>query len=166
MISAMTKNGVIGRGDELVVNCKDDMKFFKDMTTNNIVIMGSTTHRSIGKKLPNRDNFIISSLESDDEDFYTGIEPPLYKMFTEERYANKDIYIIGGENMYRQFIGICHEVYLTIYDKTLFGETLEIPNFRYFPIDGLKKYYSTRKFVKKVGSYEEENSGTIYQYSI
>lgn len=165
MISAMTHNGVIGNGDDLVVNCKEDMQFFKESTTNNVVIMGGNTYRSIGRALPNRVNIVISRASIDNEAVfeYDDVTKALHKVLTDEELNDKDIYIIGGEQIYSQFIGICHEVYLTIYDNNLYVYS-PINDFKYFPVRLLYKLFPHREMIKKVGHYEDNNAGTIWRY--
>ena len=59
-IAAVAKNGVIGNGSELPWNIPEDMKFFRDSTRDQIVIMGRKTLDSLGKPLPKRENAVIT----------------------------------------------------------------------------------------------------------
>ena len=60
IIVAYAKNRVIGSNDKIPWNIPGEQKQFKELTTNNIVIMGRKTYESIGKALPNRINYVIS----------------------------------------------------------------------------------------------------------
>ena len=97
--------GFIGKDNNIPWKCKRDLKDFKEVTTDNIVIMGRKTFESIGSKpLPNRinivvsmnDDYVISQRETNtntDLYFCTSLQDAL--KLTEE-YPNKDVYIIGG----------------------------------------------------------------------
>lgn len=62
LVAAISENGVIGSNNSLPWKLKDDLAFFKKLTSNKIIIMGSNTFKSIGNKpLPNRKNVILSS---------------------------------------------------------------------------------------------------------
>lgn len=78
---------------------KGDMQWFKDITTDHIVIMGSTTWKSLGKPLPNRINVVISSQLQTGSNF-TYENPVDAINDLRERFARKDIYIIGGQALY------------------------------------------------------------------
>ena len=60
IIAAVSKNGVIGVDNKLPWNLPEDLKRFKELTTNNVVIMGRKTYESIGKPLPNRINIVVT----------------------------------------------------------------------------------------------------------
>ena len=59
LIVAHDKNKVIGNGLNIPWDIKGEQKLFKELTENNIVIMGRKTYESIGKKLPDRINIVI-----------------------------------------------------------------------------------------------------------
>ena len=105
-IVAISKNFAIGKDGKLPWHYSADLKFFKRTTIGNAVVMGSTTWRSIGKPLPERENVVLSrskdlvlpagvrQLSSVDEviDF-------------DERYRN-DVFIIGGAGVYASFSNV------------------------------------------------------------
>ena len=55
IIVAVSKNWVIGKNNDIPWKSKEDMKYFRKVTTGGIIIMGYKTFQSIGRKLPNRD---------------------------------------------------------------------------------------------------------------
>src|SRR3989338_1905532 len=59
-VVAMANNRVIGKDNKLPWHFSTDLKFFKQLTTGSTVIMGRKTYESIGKPLPNRENFVLS----------------------------------------------------------------------------------------------------------
>lgn len=69
LIVAKSKNNVIGKNGTIPWNIKGEQKQFKELTTNNTVIMGRKTFDSIGRPLPNRLNIIISNTHN-----YKGVD--------------------------------------------------------------------------------------------
>ncbi|MGL4907777.1 MAG: dihydrofolate reductase, partial [Bacteroidales bacterium] len=61
MIAAVAKNLAIGKNNELLWHLSEDLQHFKQITSGNTVIMGRKTFESIGKALPNRHNFVLST---------------------------------------------------------------------------------------------------------
>ena len=61
LIAAVNKQRVIGHANELLYDIPEDMAFFKEVTTDGIVIMGRNTYDSIGQPLKNRINFVVTS---------------------------------------------------------------------------------------------------------
>jgi dihydrofolate reductase len=94
-----------------------DMKWFKDRTTDNIVIMGSTTWRSLGKPLPNRINVVISSKLQVNATL-TFSDPTQAIKEAAERYRGKDIYIIGGQQLYDSVKELVDVFYVTEIDAS------------------------------------------------
>jgi len=102
-IVAIAKNFAIGKGGKLPWHYPADLKFFKETTTGNAIVMGANTYRSIGKPLPDRLNIVLSRNSS--------IEPVPEVMRLSERdeildlaqYLTRDIYIIGGAEVFKSF---------------------------------------------------------------
>ena len=102
-IIAISENYAIGRGGEMPWHYSADLKFFKQTTMGNTVVMGSTTWRSLGKKLPNRLNIVLSRSAE--------IEPQPGVVICRSReevlaitdYLKGDVYIIGGAKTYETF---------------------------------------------------------------
>jgi dihydrofolate reductase len=99
-IVAVERNQGIGfEGQMPWPHLKGDMKSFVSLTAGNIVVMGSATWRGLGKQLPNRINVVISStLQTDAHLTFT--DPVEAITDLQERYAGKDIFIIGGQKLY------------------------------------------------------------------
>lgn len=118
-IVAMSINGAIGKDNRLPWSCKEDMKRFKELTTNNVVIMGRKTHESINKVLPNRINIVVTSsitvVTSKSEDLH--FCPSISSALLLANSFNKKIFIIGGDTLYKQTIPLWDELYLTIINK-------------------------------------------------
>lgn len=115
MISAIGKNYEIGKDNKLIWRIPEDMKFFKNTTMGHVVIMGRKTYESLPGKLSGRKMIVVTSKEIDDD-----IET--IKDISEiiDRYSNSDeeVFVIGGESIYRQFIDYASNLYLTEIDET------------------------------------------------
>ena len=116
IIVATANNFAIGKDNNLLWHISEDLKYFKRVTAGHTVIMGRKTWESIGKPLPNRRNIVISrSLKADS---LTGAEvfPSLDSAITSSikpEEINKEVFIIGGGEIYRQALPIANRLYLT-----------------------------------------------------
>lgn len=110
-IVAVDNNWCIGKDNELLFHIKDDLKRFKALTTGNIVVMGRKTFESLPiKPLPNRINVVITS----NKDFVYPNVITLHDIKDVKKlFKNKKIFIIGGEQIYNQFLKHCDNIYVT-----------------------------------------------------
>jgi len=127
LICAISKNNVIGRENNLPWNIQEDLKRFKELTSNNIIVMGRKTYESIGRPLPNRRNIVLSNnsdLRIENVEVVNSSQEilDLYNKNMDE----KDLYIIGGTYIYELFLNNCEYLYLTYIDKEFEGDA-------YFP---------------------------------
>ena len=122
-IAAVDKNFGIGYKNKLLFKIPEDQKFFRETTMNSVVVMGRNTFESMGMNtLPKRNNIVITSrsdithMQYGDDLIIGSLENMRHviKYFENE----KDIYIIGGSKIYKQFIDECDALYLTQYAKT------------------------------------------------
>jgi dihydrofolate reductase len=115
-IVAVDKAGGIGKNNSMPwPTLREDLKFFKLITTNNIVIMGSNTWRSLPGKLSNRINVVISSTIQEESDYtYTNVDQAIFELSI--RYPDKDIVIIGGQQLYDATLHLVDRVFLTEID--------------------------------------------------
>jgi dihydrofolate reductase len=129
LIAAMSTNRIIGTNNTLPRDIPADLKRFRDLTRGHIVVMGRKTYESIGRLLPKRENHIISSalqlhdIHNTDPDtsarVFETIEERLYRY---EANNDKHIYIIGGGEIYRQFLEFADDIELTLIHTTLDGD--------------------------------------------
>ena len=113
LIAAVDKNWAIGRNNKLLVSIPDDMKFFRETTTGKVVVMGRKTLESFpGKKpLKNRVNIVLTS------DNGAVIVHDMDELHEElKKYDSQDIYVIGGESIYRQLLDECDVAHITKID--------------------------------------------------
>jgi dihydrofolate reductase len=121
MISAMAKDNVIGKENNLpwAGDLPADMSFFIKNTKGKPVIMGRKTFDSIGRPLPNRINILLTSnkyLEIDGVVVVNSIEEAL------KVASNHDeVMVIGGTNIYGQFMGLANKLYVTDIEHTVIG---------------------------------------------
>lgn len=154
IIACCDSNRVIGKDNNLLYSIHDDLKRFKKMTLNQIVIMGYNTFMSLPKQvrpLPDRFNIILSrsfnKYMSDDKHMICSYDD-CFK-YLQEHHNNKQIFVIGGSEIYHSFInfyftelfkGFCiSKIHLTqVLKKPAISEA-DKDNYIYFPyIDHLK----------------------------
>ncbi len=117
IIVAIGKNSEIGKGNKLLWHIPEDLKNFKEITTGKTVIMGRKTFESIGRPLPNRKNIVLSK-NGDKESFeQKGIElyQNLENLIADYKNSEEEIFIIGGEQIYREFMqkGLVRRLYIS-----------------------------------------------------
>lgn len=124
-IVCVDANWGIGYNNGLLFHLPEDMKFFKKQTTGNYVVMGRKTFESIGKPLENRRSIIITSKPLDMMNKYVALYPDRFHdmMFmTKEEFDTKilerqnefsNLYLIGGESMYKAYADQVDTYYIT-----------------------------------------------------
>lgn len=114
IIAAVAKNRAIGYKNNLLYRLPDDMKHFKALTSGHTVIMGRRTFDSLPKgALPNRRNIVLSrsTRSLPDCEVFATLDDALKTCKSDE-----EVFIIGGEGVYRQAIGLADRLYLTEID--------------------------------------------------
>lgn len=147
IIVAMDKNGLIGAGGKLPWHLPSDLRFFRDTTLGQIVVMGSKTYESIGRPLPNRINMVLSTK--------TGCTIDRALSLAE----GNDIFVIGGANVYEQFLPIADRLIITHIDAEFEGDTYfpSIDAFKFEKVDSRKGFDETAQlkfdicFYKRLG---------------
>lgn len=120
LIVAVDENWGIGNKNELLVRIPADMKFFRQETTGKVVVLGRKTLETFPQGLPlkNRTNIILSSNPSyqvKDAVVVHSVEELLEEL---KKYDEEDIYIIGGESVYKQMLPYCKVAHVTKIDHT------------------------------------------------
>ena len=116
-IVAADNNWGIGYQNRLLVSIPSDMKFFRQKTTGNVVVMGRKTLESFPNGLPlkNRVNIVLT------------------------KYPSEKIYVIGGESIYKMMLPYCDTVYVTKIDREFQADT-------YFPnLDQMEDWKMTEE---------------------
>lgn len=103
-------------------NIPREMDIFRIMTKGNPVIMGRRTHESIGKILPNRTNIVITR-NADYVSEGAIVCNDLESAVEAGNELSRNVFVIGGEEIYRQALPISDWVLLSILDKDYDGDT-------------------------------------------
>jgi len=123
-IVAMTRNRVIGYNNKIPWRLPGEQGWFKEVTMGHPILMGRKTFESIGKPLPGRRNLVVTRTGN-----FTGVDlirdlgafdPLPYEL------DGKEIFVIGGAEIYAGLLHRCNTLYLTIVKEEFVGNT-------YFP---------------------------------
>ena len=124
-IVAVDRNGAIGKGGKLPWHYSADMKFFKETTTGNAVVMGRNTWLTLKRPLPNRLNIILShQAEIEPQDSILVLRD-VESVLAMSRDLKTDLFVIGGAQVYSAFLPYIEkwmvtEVPLTVEDADTF----------------------------------------------
>lgn len=137
IIVAADSNWGIGNHNSLLVQIPRDQKMFREMTTGKVVVMGRKTLESLPQKQPlkNRTNIILTTdhtYKVKDAILVHSIDELLEEL---KKYKDEDIYIAGGESIYRQMLPYCNVAHVTKIDyayqaDTYFPNLDEMPEWR------------------------------------
>lgn len=118
LIVAVDNNWAIGNKNELLIRIPNDHKHFREETTGKVVVLGRKTLETFPQGLPlkNRTNIILSrdkNYKVKDAIVVHSVEELLEEL---KNYADEDIYIIGGDSVYRQMLPYCDVAHVTKID--------------------------------------------------
>lgn len=139
LIVAADKNWAIGKNNKMMWSIPADMRYFREKTTGHVVVMGRKTLESFpgGLPLKNRTNIVLTRDKK-----YRAVDAVIVHSQEEllERlkdYASEEIFVIGGESVYRQLLPYCDTAYVTKIDYAYEADT-------YFPnLDKLPEWQMT-----------------------
>jgi dihydrofolate reductase len=125
-IAAMSLNRVIGAGNRIPWHLPEDFRWFKRLTTGHVIVMGRRTFESIGKPLPNRTTLVLTRSAAPIPGVRTisdlrEIDP------ADPALAGREIFICGGAQLYQQALPLCSDLYLTLVQRVVEGDTLFPP---------------------------------------
>lgn len=128
LIVAVDNNWAIGNKNELLVRIPNDHKHFREETTGKVVVLGRKTLETFPQGLPlkNRTNIILSrdkNYHVKDAIVVHSVDELLEEL---KKYNDEDVYIIGGESIYRQMLPYCNVAHITKIDHEYEADT-------YFP---------------------------------
>ena len=112
-IVAISKNFAIGKDGKLPWHYSADLRFFKQTTTGNAIVMGWNTWKSIGKPLPNRMNIILSRRGKIDERADVILVPSKEGVLKLAEGFDGDTFIIGGSQTFETFSDDIEKWYVT-----------------------------------------------------
>ncbi len=148
LICAVSKNNVIGNKNKLPWNLSEDLKRFRKITNDNVIVMGRKTYDSIGRPLPNRENLVLSKnkkLKIDNVKVFSSPKEILDFYYTKKK--KNDLFIIGGTFIYELFIDYCDYLLITYVNKEFEGDA-------YFP----KVNWTEWELVSEEIKYDEKEN--------
>lgn len=112
IISAIGKNREIGKDGKLVFYIKEDMQFFKKTTMGHKILMGERTFRSLPGVLSGRENYVLTM---DPENLPKNVKAvtDLDSFIKEYEQNAEEVFVIGGEMVYKQLLPYAKKIYLT-----------------------------------------------------
>ena len=146
-VVAMSNNRVIGVNNDLPWSLKDDLAHFKEYTTEKIIVMGRKTFESIGRPLPNRVNYVISSTLKDIEgvSIFLNLKDAIEaaKAYNLDKNITNEVAIIGGGYLFRDSIHSFNKLVLTRVNCSINGDV-------YYPEIDFNNWelVSSEKFLK------------------
>lgn len=119
LIVNVSDNWAIGKDNGLLFHLSQDMKFFREHTTGNTIVMGRKTLESLpnSKPLPNRKNIVLTrnkDYRPEGVTVYTSIDE-----FIANTPNRDNVYVIGGESLYRDLLPYCDTAYVTKVEKSV-----------------------------------------------
>lgn len=124
MIVAFDKNRLIGANNKLPWHFKEDLKYFKEVTTGHDILMGRRTFESIlsyrSSPLPNRHHYVVSRSSKYDNETVTTVSD--LDLFINEYPIDKELFIIGGASIYEQLLPLTDRLYITHVKQTYIGD--------------------------------------------
>ena len=168
-IVAVSKDFIIGDGNQMLWHLPNDLKRLKSITLGNPLIMGRKTFDSIGKPLPGRANIILTNKRNlkDDihlekyfvqnfEDAVIKANDWINKKFKKNEQSTKKIFIFGGGEIYKLALSFCSQIELTLVDINLkIGVS--------FPLIDEKKW--KKKLIRKVEGNESYPPHSFWVYN-
>lgn len=162
LIVAMDQDRGIGKNNDLMWHLPSDMRFFKETTLGQIVVMGRKNYESIPEKyrpLPKRENVVLTRNESyvaDDCNVFHSLEECLKHYKSEEE---RTVFIIGGGEIYRQALGmkIIDEMYISHINHSYGADT-------FFPSFDLKDW-KVETILEQAKDEKHEASFSVMRYS-
>ncbi len=118
LICAMDLQHGIGLNGKMPWHFPEDLKYFKNLTLNQTVLMGRKTFESIGNALPDRKNIILTHQSE-----YNQPDCIIVHSLEDALNIDKNLFVIGGQNLFEQTLPIADELYLTEIHQTFEADT-------------------------------------------
>ena len=118
IIVAVDKNWAIGYQNKLLNSIPEDMKFFRETTTGNVVVMGRKTLESFpnGRPLKNRTNVVITRQKDYEVPGAVVVHSVEEALEYLKDFRSENIYVIGGASIYEQMLPYCDVAHVTVMD--------------------------------------------------
>ena len=145
-IVAASQNNVIGQKNKLPWHIPEDLKYFYNTTKNKVIVMGRKTFQSLGKVLPGRLNVVLTknkAFKQKDVVVFASFEEALRYCQQDEivKKYNKEIFITGGGEIYKQTLPLMDRLYITRIHKEYEGDAFypEIPADQFKEVSRINK---------------------------
>ncbi len=157
LIVAVDKNWAIGKDNRMMWSIPADMKFFRDTTKGNIVIMGRKTLESFpqGQPLKGRVNIVITK-NCDYKVKGAVIVHSVEEALKEAENHDGDVYVIGGESVYRTMLPLCNTAFITKINHAYDADT-------YFPNLDENDEWRMTKISEEQTCFDLEYYFTVYE---
>ena len=157
LIVAVDKNWAIGKNNRLMWSIPADMKFFRETTRGNVVIMGRKTLESFpqGQPLKNRVNIVITRNPGYQVKGAVVVHS-VEEAVEEARKYEGEIYVIGGESIYREMLSLCDTAFVTKIDHAYDADT-------YFPNLDQDEEWRMTKISEEQTCFDLEYYFTVYE---
>jgi dihydrofolate reductase len=126
-IAAVDRKGAIGKGGKLPWHYSEDMKFFRETTTGNAVVMGRKTWLTIGKPLKNRLNIVLSRDSSIEPQESLLVFSDIESVVSFSNSLATDLFVIGGAQIYEAFLPHIEKWIITEVPLTVSGADAFMP---------------------------------------
>lgn len=149
-IVAKSENNVIGVNNKLPWHLKDDLQNFKKITMGHHILMGRKTFESIGKPLPGRMSLVVSTEPRANQDQVLWFNSIFRAIKQAERNGETELFIIGGEKIFKAALSLVDRIYLSEVKATIQGDA-------FFPQLSMKnwKKISEQVFAKDANNDHE-----------
>lgn len=152
LIVAVDRNWGIGKDGKLLYSLPEDMRFFRETTSGKVVVMGRGTLESMpgGRPLKNRTNIVLSA-SAQGEGFFA-VRSIAELLAQVNQYPPEDVFVIGGESLYRSLLNYCSAAYVTKVDAAADAD-------RFFPnLDRMDNWAQTS------ASEPREHEGIFFRF--
>ena len=156
LIAAVDRNWAIGKNNQLLVRIPMDQKFFIETTTGKVVVMGRKTLESFPNGLPlkNRTNIVLTHNKNYDGKGAIVVNTMEELLEELKKYNSEDIYVIGGEQIYKAMLPYCDVAHITkiefAYDADAYFPNLdEMPEWKIVADSEEQTYFDLEFFFYK-----------------
>lgn len=159
LIAAVALGGAIGKDNGMLWKIPEDLQYYKSRTTSNVVIIGRKTYESLPKvALKNRYHIVISrgKINPLPDNVYLVHTPQEAIKLAENKFKDHEIYIAGGQTIYKQLLGECDYVYITWVGREYSDADC------HFPLDDLRNNFV---LLSESGWIESDGDEPSYKFS-
>ena len=151
---------VIGKNNDLPWRISKDLKYFKDKTLGHTIVMGRKCFESIGEPLPDRKNIVLTRNKN-----YIANGCDVMHLIEEVLSLKEDLFIIGGSEIYKEFLPYCDKLYFTQIFNSIDGDTYLDIDLSKWVIVKASGVFTEDKYSFRFLEYEREkttNTSRIY----